>query len=339
MRRPTRRGPAGARTLPGVQDPIPFVFCFDVEPDQFDVGPGARPWLGFERLLERVGTWRDEFAAATDRPVRFNWFLRMDPQIAEAYGSPAWVVDRYGRDIERLRSAGDLIGLHPHALRWSAAQSRWIADHADAEWIDHCIRVSYTTYEAAMGEPCRAQRFGDRFITARAARLTAELGARYDLTVEPGARAMRSLHPGVGATGRTADMRAAPRGPYHPSPGDPLRQGSGRTWMIPLTSMNPDPLLPTWHRVARHARQPGGPWYRAAPLTAPWPATRFWPMIERELALSATPYLAFAIRSDAMVVPTRLRPIEEKLAALLSSALVGRLAFTKPGAVVGEVGS
>ena len=74
-------------------------------------------------------------------------------------------------------------------------------------------------------------------------------------------------------------------------------------------------------------------------MTAPWPATPFWPMIESELAVAATPYLAFAIRSDATVVPTRMRPIEEKLAALLSSSLVGRLAFTNPGAVVGEAGS
>ncbi len=322
-----------------MQEPIPFVMCFDVEPDEIDVRPGARPWLGFERLLERAAQWRDELTAATGRPVRFNWFLRMDPQIAEAYGSPAWVVDRYGRDIERLRSAGDLIGLHPHALRWSAAQSRWTADHADAEWVDHCIRVSYETYEAAMGEPCRAQRFGDRFLTARGARLSAELGACYDLTVEPGARAMRSMHREAGATGSTTDMRSAPTRPYRSSLDDPLRAGSGPLWMIPLTSMDPDPMLPIWRRFGRRIRHPGGPWRRPTTLTAAWPAAPFWPMIERELEASSTPYLAFAIRSDAPLVPALMRPIEEKLTALLSSPLVQRLAFTNPEAVVGDVES
>ena len=98
-------------------DPIPVILCFDVEPDDIEVATDAPPWVGFERLLELAPRWREQLAGATGRPVRFDWFLRMDPQIAEAYGSSSWVVDRYGRDIEGLRAAGDLIGLHPHMLR------------------------------------------------------------------------------------------------------------------------------------------------------------------------------------------------------------------------------
>ena len=96
---------------------VPVLLSFDVEPDEIEVGVDAPPWLGFERLLERVKPLRDDLAVATGRPVRFDWFLRMDPQIAEAYGSAAWVVDRFGADLARLRSEGDLVGLHPHALR------------------------------------------------------------------------------------------------------------------------------------------------------------------------------------------------------------------------------
>lgn len=313
------------------------MLCFDVEPDETNVRPGARPWLGFERLRERVGTLRDELAAATGRPVQFNWFLRMDPQIAETHGSAAWFIDHYDREIDHIRTAGDLIGLHPHAWRWAAEQGRWVADHADPEWVDHCIRVSYEAYEAALGEPCIAQRYGDRLMTARAARLSIELGARYDLTVEPGARSRRSLHPGTGATGHTAEMRYAPRGPYRPNQEDPLSPGDGEIWMIPLTSMDPDPLLPIWRRVARRIRRPGGPWHRPAALTAPWPAALFWPMIERELAEMSQPYLAFAIRSDGPLLPNLNRPTEEKLAALLTSPLAARLVFTTPDAVAAAI--
>jgi hypothetical protein len=320
-----------------MQEPIPVVFCFDVEPDDIDVGRGAQPWLGFERLLDRSGPWRNGLAEATGRPVRFNWFLRMDPQIADVYGSASWVVDRYRTEIDTLRAAGDLIGLHPHALRWSEANGRSVADHEDADWVDYCIRVSYESYHGAFGEPCRAQRFGDRLMTARAARLSAQLGAQYDLTIEPGAPPVRSLHPGTAATGTTADMRSAPREPYRPSQADAMQAGDGRLWMIPLTSMDPDPMLSTWRRVARRIRHPQGPRHRPTTLTVAWPAAPFWRMVERELATMTRPYLAFAIRSHSPLVPHLIGPIEEKMSALLTSPLAERVVVTGPEAVVDEV--
>ena len=143
-----------------------------------------------------------------------------------------------------MRADGDLIGLHPHALRWSEANGRSVADHEDADWVDYCIRVSYESYDGAFGEPCRAQRFGDRLMTARAARLSAQLGAQYDLTIEPGARPVRSLHPGTAATGTTADMRSAPREPYRPSQDDAMQAGrwSAVDDPVDLDGSGPDAL-------------------------------------------------------------------------------------------------
>ena len=57
-------------------------------------------------------------------------------------------------------------------------------------------------------------------------------------------------------------------------------------------------------------------------------------MVERRLEAMAHPYLSFAIRSDAPLAPSLMRPVEEKLAALLSSPLAERLVFTTPDAVV-----
>ncbi|MFL5674650.1 MAG: hypothetical protein ACJ779_06570 [Chloroflexota bacterium] len=326
--------------------PIPTILCFDVEPDDIEVPTGAPPWAGFERLVERADAWRERLTIATRRPVRFSWFLRMDPQIAEAYGTPGWVVDRYGGQLDRLRAAGDVIGLHPHALRLTATPGRWVADHADAEWVDQCVDMAYEAYRVAFGEPCRAQRFGDRFISARALRRAVELGARYDLSVEPGARRLASLHPGMAATGRSPDMRDAPREPYRPSRDDPIRpdvtgsEHPGRAdtttapWMIPLTSVDPHPMLPAWRRAARRVRHPGGPWHRPATLAAPWPADGFWGVIERELDAMARPYLAFAVRSDVSVKPAQIGPIEEKIARLQTLPIAERLEFTTPDAVV-----
>lgn len=108
--------------------------------------------------------------------------------------------------------------------------------------------------------------------------------------------------------------------------------------MIPLTSMDPDPMLPTWRRVARRVRHRGAPRHRPTTLTADWPAAPFWPMIERELAAMARPYAAFALRSDVPLRPESNGPVEGKLAALLTSPLVDHLVFTTPEAVVAPVG-
>jgi hypothetical protein len=150
------------------QPEIPVVLCFDVEPDEREVGLEIGSWLGFERLIGRIGSLRQELATLTSRPVRFNWFLRMDPQIAESHGRVGWVAERYWDQLQGLRAAGDGIGVHPHCWRWSAERKRWIADHGDPDWVDHCIRVSFETYEAAFGEPCRLVRFGDRFLSGPA---------------------------------------------------------------------------------------------------------------------------------------------------------------------------
>src|SRR5207249_1430866 len=138
------------------------------------------------------------------------------------------------------------------------------------------VRVSFETYEATMGEVCRAVRFGDRFLSPRVVRLIAALGARYDLTIEPGARAKRSLHGALG-TGRLPSYTGVPREPYRAGTRDPFRAADpalpgddAGVWMIPLTAANPDEVLPRWRWIARRVRHPLGPRHGPAPLTAQW---------------------------------------------------------------------
>ncbi|HEY0444297.1 MAG TPA: hypothetical protein VGC90_08750 [Candidatus Limnocylindrales bacterium] len=328
--------------MPGADDPasIPFILCFDVEPDEIDVQLGPRPWLGFERLVERVADLRAQLSDTTGRPARLNWFLRMDPQIAVSHGAPGWAADRYGDALEALRAAGDEIGVHPHAWRHVGGAARWVADHGDAEWVDACIRMSFEAYELAFGRPCRSVRFGDRFFSSRAIALAASLGARHDLTLEPGSPAMARMHRAP-ATGRIPSMMGVPRYAYTALAADPLRPRPSSTTgpgvairMIPLTSLNPDPILPAWRRLARRVRHPGRDLHRPAGLFAEaWPPGRFWASVEAELEAAERPYLAFAVRSDVPLHAGLNAAFEDKLAALLRRPLVKRLSFTTPDAV------
>jgi hypothetical protein len=237
MRRPHRR--------------LPILLCFDVEPDprvmQLDE---KADWVGFELLVDFVNGTRPRLAEASGAPVRFNWFLRMDPQVGKVYGSPSWVVDRYGAVLEELEAAGDEIGLHIHPWRWEDDRG-WVADFEDPEWGRFCVETGFAAYAETIGRPCRSVRFGDRWLTADIQRLAASLGARYDLTVEPGHRPAALHEPTIGLM---PDYSPSPHRPYRPSASDPTRAGGGldAPWVIPLSTHPLSGLgQPYSHRIPR----------------------------------------------------------------------------------------
>src|SRR5437868_5280222 len=110
-----------------------------------------KDWDGFERLAEFLNGCRVDLERFTGAAVNFSWFMRMDPQIERTHGSAAWVARRYPEAILKLEGAGDEIGLHTHAWRWDESAARWVIDHGDQSWIDHCLRVSFEAYRIAFG--------------------------------------------------------------------------------------------------------------------------------------------------------------------------------------------
>jgi hypothetical protein len=219
---------------------IPIILCIDVEPLEREIDRVvAKDWDGVEETFRFLSDVRPALAAATGAPVKFSWFFRMDPQIADTYGDPSWVVRRYGKIIEQLERAEDEFGLHTHAWRWDERFKRWVVDHADQEWVEHCLRMSFEAYRRAFGRSCYSFRFGDHWMNNATIDLLESLGVRFDLTVEPGmkpapALVLKELH-----TGSLPDYTVTPRRPYRPARED-FRKASATTdrrlWMIPLST-------------------------------------------------------------------------------------------------------
>jgi hypothetical protein len=308
-----------------MQAGIPVVLAIDVEPDEAEVPLGRRlPWLGFETMTSYARKLRPRLAEASGAPVRFNWFLRMDAQIAHAYGSATWVAESYRSQLEELRDEGDEIGLHPHAWRWIDPPGRWLADWGHREGADQIVRDAFAAFESAFGRRCVSQRFGDRYLSADMVATLRDLGVRTDLTVEPGA-------PGI--------HRHAPRSPYVPSDRDPMvaslqhTVGEGDLWEVPMTAFNPDPLLSLWRRGARRLRHPGLPPHRPMGLASPWDPGLFWRVAAAYLDQAPLPYLAFVLRSDIGTRQPAMDLFVAKMEALLSDRLVRQLRFTVPGDV------
>jgi len=213
---------------------LAVVVCWDVEPDLRVVEPGAAvPWAAFEELLPRTEALRTRLARFTGAPASFSWFLRMDPQIAETWGSPGWVAERYDTELADLSARGDELGVHTHTWRWHATPGTWVRDQ-DSAWEEHCVDVGLRTFETAFGRPSPSHRGGDRILTNGMLRRLQEGGVGVDLTVEPNTPPIGALEADEFATGVSPDYRGVPLTPYRSNPD---------TFPAPDPASRADPLL------------------------------------------------------------------------------------------------
>ena len=195
----------------------PVVFCVDIEPDP-RVFDAADPdsFAGFERLMGRLPQLRERLSEASGKPAAFTWFLRMDPQVAEAWGSPTWPAETYGAVFAELTERGDELGLHTHTWRRDTRADEWFADYQDPIWAEHCLGMGLDAFETAFGRRCTAHRGGDRFLNGAMLSDLEEHGVKVDLTVEPGLPPTGALE-GEAARGLCPDYRGVPSRPYRSS--------------------------------------------------------------------------------------------------------------------------
>lgn len=219
---------------------LPVLITVDVEP--FDKQPrrvNPNDWHGVEEIIDTLNQFRERVSEQTQRPVRFSWFLRMDSQIKELHGTPIWAANRFGKQIADLSAKGDELGLHVHTWFWDQKQSLWSENFIDPSWASHCLEVSFAAYRKAFGANCASSRFGARWISSFAVAELERLGARYDLTVEPGTDwELTDPH-----LGNTANFDSAPVFPYRPAPDDFAKidaTGQRSFWMIPMTTVRPE---------------------------------------------------------------------------------------------------
>jgi len=311
--------------------PTPVVLAIDIEPDDPEFPPGSvAPWLGFERCVPLFDDIRDRLARATGWPVRLSWFLRMDPQVEQGYGSATWAAERYKMQFEHLRRSGDEIGLHSHAWRWDKDASRWIVDLDNDSWVEDCARTSFEAYNNAFGERCRAHRAGDRFMSNGLLAVLRELEVEVDLTPEPGMRGVNMARSRP-HTADIPDMALVPRVPYIPSPTDwrepDQNPEQASLLMVPLTSADPGPLLGPWRAAVRRLRNGGRVLHRPLLPWSPKVGPRLWDVVARDLRSGELSTLAFAMRSHAALEETSRNALLASIAALERHELVKSLAF------------
>lgn len=320
---------------------IPILICIDIEPDERKLDPRARvDWPGFEKSFEFFSALRPRLETATGSLVHFSWFLRMDPQIADIYGSPDWVVTRYRGLIKELEAAGDELGLHAHANKWDEHSHDWIADYGDQEWIDHCVRSSFEAFQTSLNRQCRSFRFGDHWMNNQTMALLERLGARFDLTPEFGASTPQM--PGETFTGFFPDYTRIPQVPYHPRKNDFTKRGFWRRrglWIIPISAgstassttspaTSPRRRWPT--RLVFHQSPPK----QYMSLILAFDPPTFSSVANRLLSLLSSPYLAVPARTDMAIEPNQRFNLERNIEYLQSHSQIKGFVFETPAQAI-----
>jgi glycosyltransferase involved in cell wall biosynthesis len=288
-------------------DMIPVTLLFDIEPDSRALrGRKPEPRMGFEKLVELVPALRDRLESASGWPAAFTWCPRIDPQIAEIYGSATWLVARYERELNAFRASGDEFGVHPHSWRW---EGRWVSDEADPEWVAHCVAVGLDGYREAFGQPCPVHKHGDNFISTALARQLEDAGVFVDLSIDPGLPAARGLMPNEETTGWLPDTRTVPSHVYRPSRDDFRVPDPSRSDGLILMPLTPGLSL-SMHRVDERSVPTG----TYEPLSLWLEPLLFREMLGLRLASPTLTHLAFAVRSDTALNPDLWSAVESNQA-------------------------
>lgn len=310
-------------------DVIPIVLCIDAEPDARVFETAAPPWRGLPLTFELLDRERTHLARFSGRDVHFNWFVRMDPQVAAAHGSPSWAVEEHRALFESASAAGDAVGLHTHSWRWDAALRTWVADFSESSWIDECLDMSFEAFAQVLGHPCTVFRFGDRWMDHRTMGRLEARGVQVDLTLEPGFGADSFYGPDEIARGPLPDYRSVPRGPFVPSLGDYRTEGARdarRLWELPVTTAAVRPNLA--HRLYNR-------WLAGRPATSmstgllSLAPPLFGRLVDEALG-RPKPHLVLALRTGATSVPRYAARIEANLALLRARPEASRFAWVTP---------
>lgn len=284
-----------------LQLPRDIVLSIDIEPN----GRGERGgkyWDGTHAAFRELTQWRAELELQTGSPVRFNWFLRCDPQIAKVSGDAGYIETACPELIRFLKAGGDFCGIHTHFQRWDASRNRWFSEFSDLAWSAHCLALNIQTFERILGYRPLASRFGDRFCSNALLSLLRAEGIRYDLTVEPGVPDQWLFHDRH-ATCWLPDFRRAPRAPYQPSPADYLTPEANPTasmlWVLPLTTTSPTRWIPVrrFPFVMKASR----------PLNLVLRPRTLWRYLESELASQRAAPLVLVMRTGDLASPRYLK--------------------------------
>jgi hypothetical protein len=297
----------------------PIVLCIDAEPDSRAAADGPVPWSGFERIVrELVPPLRRRLSEITGGPVKLNWGLRLDDQIARGWGSTTWAADEYREELDAVIAQGDEIGLHVHPWRWDDDLGEWVVEHRP-EWGARVVHHGCDAYESAFGRTPPMFRAGDGAMNSGMLEALTERGIPADLTLEHGLTQWKPFS-GERVSGDPFDSSRVPTNPYRSSPS---------AFPAPDPSNDSGPILmPLLGGPARRGRWGGS-------LVLGTHPTFFAVRLLGTLLRRKPRVLVFAVRADELLIRA-WDPVVENLSHLARHPGARIVAASEAVAVVDE---
>ncbi len=321
-----------------MEQKIPIIMCIDVEPDGFFIDRTKQlPWKGYEGAHRYFSELRSKLAEATGSPVHFNWFYRMDPQVAETYGTPEWPITNYPKFVADFIKEGDEIGLHPHAYRWEKKFNNWVEDLGNQDWVNYCVEIGFDAFKRVFQRPCESFRFGAYWLSTETVNLAERLGAEFDLTVEPFFKIQKRPLPNKLYSANLPDYSDVSQEPYHPSKMDFTKPDPTRNdgiWIIPMSTGLITYKFGRFETMTKKLIAPDQLEPRPVTLNLARGNNGFRFVMENLLGSLKNPYLAMVLRSDVCGEchsnPTDPGNMKENMDYIMNHPLAKRFVFSTP---------
>ena len=325
---------------------IPIIMCIDVEPDGFFIDrTKPLPWKGYEGCYRYFSELRTKLEEQTGSPVHYTWCYRLDPQVAETYGSAEWPITHYSKFAEAFLRNGDELALHPHAYRWIEKKQNWIEDLGDQEWVNHCVEIGFDAYRRLFNRTCESFRFGAYWINAETINCAERLGAKFDLTVEPGFKIKKRLFPEDYYSAPLPDYDHCPKTPYRPLKSDFTKPDPNREdgiWVIPMSTGFVTYKFGKLATLTKKLFAPDDLKPRCVTLNLARGMNGFRSVMEDLLESLKRPYLALVVRSDVYGNspggPTDPENMKMNMDYIMNHPLVKRFVFSTPREAMSMMG-
>lgn len=199
---------------------LPIALTFDLDPDYFDesVAPTeGRTQITWRCISEGIALVREQLFSIAPK-CKPTWFVRVDNQIADIWGRPAWLLDEYGAIFEDLAMAGEEIAWHPHLYRREG--DGWVQETRDQQLFEAMSAALKDM--RAMGHHPHCGRIGEAYGSNGLMAAYDRLELAFDSTAMPGRRRIDGE--------RMLDWEPTPNDAYRPSekdyrvPGEPARK-------------------------------------------------------------------------------------------------------------------
>jgi hypothetical protein len=197
-----------------VNSVLPVALTFDLDPDVFDESIGTTnsrsklTWRcisdGIPRINNRLLPFRDAFGSSPQP----TWFVRVDNQIGDIYGRPAFLLEHFSRVFAEVDNAGHEIAWHPHLYR--AVSSGWEQETNDSV-LASLMHAALHDMQSLGYRPVCA-RIGEAYGSVGIMRAFDQLGIQFDATAMAGRRRIDKE--------RIIDWAPTPRDGYRPSHAD-----------------------------------------------------------------------------------------------------------------------